>query len=114
MVELQPAFEKLWDRPTKLQVVTGEMHPAGNGRLVDDEVDSVEIEGVEHLGQYVFEMTKARIEHLKTQGGSTAILPVVQEENVDSDGDVRLESVNDDDDEEEEDEEDDEGQDDED
>ena len=32
-------------------------------------MESVEIEGVEHLGQYVFEMTRAKVEALKKGGG---------------------------------------------
>jgi intron-binding protein aquarius len=34
-------------------------------RKVDDDVEGVEMAGVEHLGQYVFEMTQARIRQLK-------------------------------------------------
>lgn len=36
---------------------------------VGDEVVA-NMEGVEHLGQYVFEMTKAKVEALKAGGGS--------------------------------------------
>lgn len=45
-------------------------------RLLGDEVDATEMTGVEHLGQYVFEMTKAKIESLKAGGGP---LPAVEE-----------------------------------
>lgn len=78
--ELREAFEKLWARPTKLALVTGEMFPAS--RNVDkDKVEVTEMEGVEHLGQYVFEMTKAKVEALKNGGG---VLPPVAQTGVDS------------------------------
>lgn len=44
-------------------LTTGEMFPAT--RLLTDEVEGTEMEGVEHLGQYVFEMTQAKVEMLK-------------------------------------------------
>jgi intron-binding protein aquarius len=37
-------------------------------RLVDDDVKGTEMAGVEHLGQYVFEMTQAKIQQLKKDG----------------------------------------------
>jgi intron-binding protein aquarius len=61
--ELQPAFEKLFARPTSLQLVTGEMYPTV--RPVDTDVPSVEMADVEHLGQFVFQMTNTRIKMLK-------------------------------------------------
>ena len=72
--ELKDVFEKLFERSNKLQLVTGEMWPTQ--RLVDDEVESTEMEGVEHLGQYVFEMTNARIKMLKEGAGA---LPPTEE-----------------------------------
>lgn len=59
-------------------------------RKVDDEVDAATVavmEGVEHLGQYVFEMTKAKVEALKAGGG---VLPpaAVRSEEDDDDDDV--------------------------
>jgi intron-binding protein aquarius len=65
--ELQPAFEKLFARPTELALVTGEMFPAQ--RALDDDVDSTVMTGVEHLGQYVFEMTKAKVQQIKEGSG---------------------------------------------
>jgi len=41
------------------------MYPAK--RKVDDEVDGTEMEGVEHLGQYVYEMTQAKVKALGGQ-----------------------------------------------
>lgn len=48
-------------------VVTGEMY-GGVARLTDDKVESTEMTGVEHIGQYVYEMTKAKVEASSTQG----------------------------------------------
>lgn len=72
--ELRDAFERLFERGTgKLEVVTGEMLPAQ--RMVEDEAESVVMEGVQHLGQYVYEMTMAKIKMLKESGTA---LPAVQ------------------------------------
>lgn len=46
----------------------GEMFPSA--RSLDDEVQGTPMESVEHLGQYVFEMTQAKI---KAMGGENAI-----------------------------------------
>ncbi|WPJ63772.1 hypothetical protein SMAC4_02141 [Sordaria macrospora] len=70
--ELREAFELLLQRPDKLTLVTGELWPSQ--RVLADEVGKeglegeTAMEGVEHLGQYVFEMTKTRIEQLKEEG----------------------------------------------
>lgn len=56
-----------------LSLVTNELfgphlqNPA-SARKVADEVDAVQMVSVEHLGQYVFEMTKARVDALKREG----------------------------------------------
>ncbi|KAK5309031.1 hypothetical protein LTR70_010661 [Exophiala xenobiotica] len=62
-----------------LEVVTGEMFPAERG--VEDEVDATEITGLEHLGQYVYEMTQAKV---KSLGGSVTVSDdgAVQEEDI--------------------------------
>lgn len=52
-------------------VVTGEIY-GGVARLVDDKVESTEMTGVEHMGQYVYEMTKAKIGASSTQGRALA------------------------------------------
>lgn len=69
--ELRPAFEQLFARPDKLTLVTGEMWPSK--RVVAEEGGPVEgevvMEGVEHLGQYVFEMTRTRMEGMVVEGG---------------------------------------------
>ncbi|KAL9604198.1 MAG: hypothetical protein Q9179_001945, partial [Wetmoreana sp. 5 TL-2023] len=61
--ELREAFAKLFQRPNQLLLTTGEMF--STARLLEDEVEATEMAGVEHLGQYVYEMTKAKIESLK-------------------------------------------------
>jgi intron-binding protein aquarius len=57
----------------------GEVGRAANAK-VEEEQEAV-MEGVEHLGKYVFEMTKAKVEALKAGGG---VLPSV---------DVRMDEV---------------------
>ncbi len=66
--EMKPAMERLGQRPDKLTVTTGEMFPCTRG--LEDEAEGTEMEGVEHLGQYVFEMTQAKV---KAMGGQVAI-----------------------------------------
>ncbi|KAI9373951.1 P-loop containing nucleoside triphosphate hydrolase protein [Aspergillus egyptiacus] len=67
--ELKPAFDLLLQRPDKLMLAPGEMFPTT--RSIDDEVEGTPMEGVEHLGQYVFEMTQAKI---KALGGQDVII----------------------------------------
>jgi len=52
-------------------VVTGETY-GGIARLVFDKVESTEMTGVEHMGQYVYEMTKAKIEASSAHGQALA------------------------------------------
>lgn len=54
-------------------LTTGEILPAS--RLLTDEVEGTEMEGVEHLGQYVFEMTQAKVDMLKRVGN---VLPPLE------------------------------------
>jgi intron-binding protein aquarius len=81
--EIQDAFNLLFERPTTLQVVTSEMYPTP--RLIDgtegaeDKAESTEIVNTEHLMQYVFEMTKAKVKALREGEG---VIPAVQEEEV--------------------------------
>jgi intron-binding protein aquarius len=70
--ELKPAFDILLSRPTKLTLVTDEMYEPSFARQITDKIEESSeavMEGVEHLGQYVFEMTKAKVEALKAGGG---------------------------------------------
>ena len=61
--ELIQAFELPLERSEMFLLTTGEMFPAS--RLLTDEAEGTKMEGVEHLGQYVFEMTQAKVEMLK-------------------------------------------------
>lgn len=68
--EMKPAMELFLQRPANLVLTTGEMFPTKrllDGGDGDDEVTGTEMEGVEHLGQYVYEMTQAKA---NAMGGS--------------------------------------------
>jgi len=52
------------NRPDKLQLVIGEMFDTAS-RTAEAEADATEMDGVEHLGQYVYEMTQAKVKSLK-------------------------------------------------
>ena len=70
--EMRPAMEVLLARPTRLVLTTGEVFPTE--RFVDAEVDTVaDMHGIEHLGQYVYEMTQAKI---KAMGGEVMSAPL--------------------------------------
>ena len=61
--EFTQAFALLLERPEKLMLTTNEMYPTE--RPLSAEIDTTEMVGVEHLGQYVFEMTQAKVKMLK-------------------------------------------------
>lgn len=99
--ELREAFDVLFKRPDKLTLVTGEMYPTtreikGKGKKAKQIEGEAVMEGVEHLGQYVFEMTNAKVEQLKLARGIPEQEPLpaieeaqveeVQEENVEPSG----------------------------
>jgi intron-binding protein aquarius len=65
--DLGTAFSSLLSRPAALTLSTGEMFPTQ--RNVEEQGNIAEMEGVEHLGQYVFEMTKAKVEAIKRGEG---------------------------------------------
>ncbi|KAJ4305036.1 hypothetical protein N0V90_000565 [Kalmusia sp. IMI 367209] len=70
--ELKPAFDILLSRPSRLTLVTDEMYDLSFSRQMDSKIQEEQeavMDGVEHLGQYVFEMTKAKVEALKAGGG---------------------------------------------
>lgn len=79
-LELREAFALLFERTNKLALVSGEMFPAARG--VDDDVAAVEMEGVEHLGKYVAQMTEAKIQALK-QGRGAPTPPLQTEARLD-------------------------------
>lgn len=90
--ELRPAFDLLLQRPDKLMLVTGELWTTerdvaeGDGAVEGE----VAMEGVEHLGQYVFEMTKTKVKEMEA-AGREATIPEELEEDAeppyDNDGD---------------------------
>jgi len=47
-------------------LVPGEMYPTS--RLLDENVQGTPMEGIEHLGQYVYEMTQAKLKALGDEG----------------------------------------------
>lgn len=93
--ELQQALDRLLspggiERSDKLELVTGEMYPTQ--RKESEEVDDsrkAQMEGVEHLGKYVHEMTNAKVKSLR-EGAETMPVeekpqPVEGEEDDDAD-----------------------------
>lgn len=70
--ELRQAFDLLLQRPDKLTLSTGELWPSKRS-LADEEAGDSEVpgeaimEGVEHLGQFVFEMTTSKIKQMQEQ-----------------------------------------------
>ncbi|KAK3692136.1 hypothetical protein B0T22DRAFT_416329 [Podospora appendiculata] len=71
--ELRQAFELLLKRPDKLTLVTGELWPSDRVLADEQGKDAVAgeavMEGVEHIGQYVFEMANTRIQQLRAERG---------------------------------------------
>ncbi|KAI9886915.1 MAG: hypothetical protein M1823_001284 [Watsoniomyces obsoletus] len=73
--EYDEGFKLLFERPDRLELTTGEMYSSCS-RNLDDEVGTSTMEGVEHLGQYVYEMTQAKIAALKAGAeNATALAP---------------------------------------
>lgn len=105
--ELRPAFERLFARPDRLVLVTGEMWPSR--RVAAEEEGAVEgevvMEGVEHLGQYVFEMTRTRMGGMvvEREGGAGEVGEgEVLEEDAEGEGEGEGEVLGDEDENEEE------------
>ncbi|TAQ86777.1 hypothetical protein B7494_g4893 [Chlorociboria aeruginascens] len=71
--ELRQAFDLLLERPDKLRIVTGELFPSQRILKEEEGADDVpgetQMEGVEHLGQYVYEMTNSKIQQLRAEKG---------------------------------------------
>jgi intron-binding protein aquarius len=68
--ELKPAFDILFQRPDKLSLVTNEMYGETTRLATAQEVEGEAVmEGVEHLGKYVYDMQNAKFEALKANGG---------------------------------------------
>jgi intron-binding protein aquarius len=82
--ELKPAFDILFQRPDKLALVTDEMYGETTRAADAQEVEGEAVmEGVEHLGKYVYDMQNAKFEALKANGGQ---LPTREVKMVDANG----------------------------
>lgn len=100
-LEMREPFELLFARSNSLELTTGEIFTpeADKGeRKVGDEVEGVVMEGVEHLGQYVAEMTKAKVGALKASGGMLDVSGAgtrggVEDEDIDEDMEEAEEEV---------------------
>ena len=79
--ELKEAFDRLLKRPDSLMLVTNELFPTS--RALDEKVEPTEMTGVEHLGQYVYEMTQAKVKQLREMGIVPKVLPQITEHVVD-------------------------------
>ncbi|KAJ4378064.1 hypothetical protein N0V83_000894 [Neocucurbitaria cava] len=107
--ELKPAFDILLQRPDKLTLVTNELYgetkrllpsttvvssganvtavevKVGGEEGAEGEGDAtVTMEGVEHLGQYVYEMTMAKVQDLKSRGSGGHELPTREVKMIDA------------------------------
>jgi intron-binding protein aquarius len=76
--ELAPAFGQLLRRSDKLMLATGEMWPSQ--RILSEEQDDggpmqgeVAMEGVEHLGTYVYQMTQTRMQQQQQPRGDEVL-----------------------------------------
>ena len=83
--ELRQAFDILLQRPDKLILVTGELWPSQR-ILAEEESEETPrqtpMESVEHLGQYVYEMTKSKIQQIRAERGFEEAEIVALEEGV--------------------------------
>lgn len=72
--ELREPFRLLLRREDKLLLTTGEVYPTGR-KLGDESIPATEMVGVEHLGQYVFEIAGAKFEALRRgEGGGSEVM----------------------------------------
>lgn len=64
--ELQRALAPLLrERPDKLRLIVGETFPTARAADGEQQVDEADMDGVEHLGRYVYEMTQAKVAALR-------------------------------------------------
>ena len=86
--ELREAFEILLNRPDKLQLVTGELFPSqrllGDEEGIEEVPGQAQMENVEHLGKYVFDMTNSKVQQLRAERGlpetELSIVPIGEED----------------------------------
>lgn len=102
--ELKPAFDVLLQRPDKLTLVTDEMFGETRRSVTEQAEGEEEVQGaavmedVEHLGKYVYEMTKAKVEAIKANGGQMPSREITMGEAGVNGGGVKGEDDDDDDD----------------
>jgi len=63
-VELAPAFGILDETPTKLTLALGETHP-NTSRSAGEPGQTVDIENVEHMGQFVHQLTQEQMKRVQ-------------------------------------------------
>lgn len=86
--ELRPAFDLLLERPDKLMLVTGEMFQTErlNSQGISTVEGEVQMENIEHLGQYVYEMTNTKLKQMHNQDeGAANMAPETITEDADED-----------------------------
>ncbi|KAJ0297041.1 hypothetical protein COL5a_010756 [Colletotrichum fioriniae] len=101
--ELRQAFDQLLARPDKLMLVTGELYQTERQNVEDIKAEvpgEVCMEGVEHLGQYVYQMTNTKVKQLQAEGtiagdGEMEILetPLEVVDEADEDGNDAAEAI---------------------
>ncbi|RVX73920.1 hypothetical protein B0A52_02810 [Exophiala mesophila] len=92
--EMKPAMDILFQRPDRLVLTTGEVFPASRSVSDDDVPNVAEMAGVEHLGQYVYEMTQAKVKAL----GGQVVVDADASADVVGDEDQPLEELDDEED----------------
>ncbi|KPI39753.1 Intron-binding protein aquarius [Cyphellophora attinorum] len=89
--EMAPVMDLLGKRSRKLSVVTGEMW-GQTTREASAEVEATEIENLEHLGTYVYQMTEAKVKALggrvanQAAEDSVAIVEEIEDDGDEDDG----------------------------
>ncbi|EEP77784.1 conserved hypothetical protein [Uncinocarpus reesii 1704] len=78
--ELKPAFDILAQRPDKLMLVPGELFPTS--RALDEDVSGTPMESIEHIGQYVYEMTQAKIKAMGDEMTALDATPMDEDEEL--------------------------------
>ena len=87
--ELRQAFELLLKRPDKLVLATGEMWPSKRVSANEDEPEvpgEAVMEGLQHLGEFVYQMTKTKMEQLQKEKGAAALVQPAEDEAAEEEG----------------------------
>lgn len=83
---MKEAFDRLLSRSTTLEIVQGELFPTSRGVL--DDVRSTEMTGLEHLGQYVYNMSQAKLKQLEILPPSELEMDLENDEGNEVEGDI--------------------------